>query len=244
MSSEQGLPQLNLFVIEHEPDASVGRLAPHLAAHQVTMVRPAGGDALPPTAGIDGVIVLGGSMGAYEVDEHPWLVDEKAWIAQVASDDVPMLGICLGAQLLADATGGRAFRSERRVEAGVYRLHPTEAGRRDAVMPHAGDAVFAVHGDTFELPPDATLLASSDDYIQAFRVGSALGVQFHPETDANTAIAWAQSLVAPVLEQADVTLEHFTDELRESEADLDASSHRFFDAWIDTLGSTPENAPD
>ena len=163
---------MNLFVIEHEPDASVGRLAPHLAAHQVTMVRPAGGDALPPTAGIDGVIVLGGSMGAYEVDGHPWLVDEKAWIAQVASDDVPMLGICLGAQLLADATGGRAFRSERRVEAGVYRLHPTEAGRRDAVMPHAGDAVFAVHGDTFELPPDATLLASSDDYIQAFRVGS------------------------------------------------------------------------
>ncbi len=162
----------------------------------------------------------------------------------MASDDVPMLGICLGAQLLADATGGRAFRSERRVEAGVYRLHPTEAGRRDAVMPHAGDAVFAVHGDTFELPPDATLLASSDDYIQAFRIRSALGVQFHPETDANTAIAWAQSLVAPVLEQADVTLEHFTDELRESEADLDASSHRFFDAWIDTLGSTPENAPD
>ena len=96
---------MNLFVIEHEPDASVGRLAPHLAAHQVTMVRPAGGDALPPTAGIDGVIVLGGSMGAYEVDEHPWLVDEKAWIAQVVRDDVPMLGICLGAQLLADATG-------------------------------------------------------------------------------------------------------------------------------------------
>ena len=62
---------MNLFVIEHEPDASVGRLAPHLAAHQVTMVRPAGGDALPPTAGIDGVIVLGGSMGAYEVDGHP-----------------------------------------------------------------------------------------------------------------------------------------------------------------------------
>ena len=235
---------MNLVVVEHEPDASVGRLAPHLAAHRVTTVRPAAGDAFPPNAGVDGVIVLGGSMGAYEHDEHPWLSDELAWIARVVADDVPLLGICLGAQLLADATGGRAFRAEGRVEAGVYQLHPTEAGRRDPVMPHAGDKVFAVHGDTFELPPGATLLARSDGYVQAFSIGSALGVQFHPETDADTAIAWAQSLVAPVLGRAGVTLENFTDGLRAAEADLDASSHRFFAAWLDTLGSTPLNAPD
>jgi predicted DsbA family dithiol-disulfide isomerase len=57
-------------------------------------------------------------------------------------------------------------------------------------------------------------------------------------------VTWRRRMGPAVLERADVTLEHFTDELRESEADLDASSHRFFDAWIDTLGSTPENAPD
>ena len=233
----------NLVVVEHEADASVGRLASHLAAHRVTIVRPASGDGFPPTAGADGVIVLGGSMGAYEDDEYPWLVDEKAWIAQLVADGVPMLGICLGAQLLADATGGRAFRSERRVEAGVYRLHPTEAGRQDAVMPHAGDTVFAVHGDTFELPPGATLLARSDNYIQAFRIGAALGVQFHPETDADTAIAWAQSLVAPVLDRAGVTLERFTEELRAADAGLAASSHRFFDAWLNTLGRDRVGAP-
>ncbi len=235
---------MNLIVIEHEADASVGRLAPHLADDRVTTVRPSAGDGFPPTAGADGVIVLGGSMGAYEDTKYPWLVEEKAWIAQVVADGVPMLGICLGAQLLAAANGGRAFRSERQVEAGVYRLHLSDAGRRDPVMPHAGEAVFAVHGDTFELPQGATLLASSDGYMQAFRIGPALGVQFHPETDADCAIGWARSLVAPVLDRAGVTLELFTDELRAADADLDASAHRFFDAWLDTLGNRPHSAPD
>ena len=233
---------MNLVVVEHEADASVGRLAPHLATHSVTIVRPSAGDGFPPATGVDGVIVLGGSMGAYEEDDHPWLVAEKGWIADLVADEVPLLGICLGAQLLADAVGGRAFRAEGQVEAGVYPLHLTPAGRSDPVMPHAGERVFAVHGDTFELPPDATLLARTDDYVHAFRVGSALGVQFHPETDADTAIGWARSLVAPVLRRAGTTLGHFTAQLRSAEADLDTDAHRFFDAWLDTLGSGPSAA--
>lgn len=234
---------MNLVIVEHEADASVGRLAPHLADHRVTMVRPSAGDDFPATTGVDGVIVLGGSMGAYEEDTHPWLAAEKDWIAGLVADEVPVLGICLGAQLLADAVGGRAFRAERRVEAGVYALHLTEAGRSDPVMPRAGDRVFAVHGDTFELPPGATLLARTDDYVHAFRIGSALGVQFHPETDADTAIAWAHSLVASVLHRAGTTVERFTAQLRTAEVDLDADAHRFFDAWLDTLGSGPSTAP-
>lgn len=234
---------MHLIVVEHEAEASVGRLAPHLAEHRVTIVRPADGDEFSSPDGavdddrVDGVIVLGGSMGAYEEAAHPWLVDEKRWIAELVSNDVPFLGICLGSQLLADATGGRAHRAERQLESGVLELHLTEAGLDDPVVPEAGPRVFAVHGDTFELPPDATLLARTDDYQQAFRVGSALGVQFHPETTAEVAVGWAGSLIAPVIERAEVSLDDFTAQLHEAEDDLAAAANRFFSAWLDEVAA-------
>ena len=235
---------MHLIVVEHEAAASVGRLAPHLVEHRVTTVRPANGDPFPVVADrddaggeadnqVDGVIVLGGSMGAYEEFAHPWLIDEKCWIAQVVSAQVPLLGICLGSQLLADATGGRAYRAEGRLEAGVLNLHLTDAGQVDPVVAKAGPRVFAVHGDTFELPPDATLMARTDDYQQAFRIGSALGVQFHPETDAGTAIDWAQSLVGPVLDRAGVTQSEFATQLRDAEDELASAAHNLFAAWLD-----------
>lgn len=231
---------MHLLVVEHEAAASLGRLAPRLAEHRVTMVRPAAGDGFPTVdpgvgdagAAVDGVVVLGGSMGAYDERDHPWLSDEKRWIAELVHDDVPLLGICLGSQLLADATGGRAHRAEGRLEAGVLDLHLTDAGRVDPVMAEAGSRVFAVHGDTFEPPPGSTLLAHTDRYRQAFRIGSALGVQFHPETTAEVAIGWAESLIAGVVERAGVTLDEFARQLRAAEDELATAADRFFGAWL------------
>ncbi|MEZ5382384.1 MAG: type 1 glutamine amidotransferase [Microthrixaceae bacterium] len=229
--------QLRLVVIEHETDAGLGRMAPHLVGHRVTTVRPTTGEDMPSLRGIDGVIILGGSMGAYEERAHPWMSDEKAWAAAAVGADVPVLGICLGSQLLADALGGRAYRSERTLEAGVLPLHLTEAGAADPVLSQAGDRVFAMHGDTFDLPPGATLLAHTDDYLASFRVGSALAVQFHPETPADGAIGWATGGEQHLLEGARVDQAQFARQLRAEDSYLAERADALFAAWLDGLAS-------
>lgn len=131
-------------------------------------------------ADADVAVVLGGDMGVYETARHPWIADEVAWLRSRLAADRATLGICLGAQLMAEALGG----------AGSVRRGPvTDVGFR-LVTPHgaspvqnfAGVRVAEWHSDTFDLPEGATLLASSDAYpVEAFSIGWSLAVQFHPE---------------------------------------------------------------
>jgi GMP synthase (glutamine-hydrolysing) len=146
---------------------------------------------------ICGLIVMGGPMGAYETDEYPFLVQECALISEMVKRDHPVLGVCLGAQLLAKSLGARVFPGPAS-EIGFGSVSLAPAASADPVFAASGTAipVFHWHGDTFELPIGATLLASSPMYAhQAFRFGRCVyALQFHIEADLETWSTWEPHL--------------------------------------------------
>lgn len=188
------------------------------------------GDPVPAGLIYDRVVVLGGAMGAYDSDRFWWLADEKKWLARLVAQGVPVLGICLGAQLLADALGGKAYKAELS-EAAVLRLQLTEEGRRNPVVSLAQPWVFSLHQDTFELPEGAELLAHSDRFPQAFSYGSALALQFHPDADLEQALSWGKEDWS-ILGAAGVGFDDYSTQLETADADLDRSSREIFRAWL------------
>jgi len=136
------------------------------------------------------LLVMGGPQSAN--DELPYIHNELALLRHAIAIDLPILGICLGAQLLAKAAGGEIGRSPVR-ELGWYALSPTAAAASDPLFRHLPELpIFQWHGETFSLPPEATLLATNPLVPQqAFRVGrAAYGLQFHPEVDAALIELW------------------------------------------------------
>ena len=163
-----------VLVVQNMSDSSLGWLgeAFRAAGVEMTRVRANEGAALPGVDEVVAIVVLGGMQGAYEADRYPYLDAEMRLIREAASADVPTLGICLGAQLIAAALGGRAFPSEA-VEVGWPDVILTDAGSHDPLTREVTGAVLVWHHDTFELPPDAELLASSR-YPLAFRAGRSV----------------------------------------------------------------------
>lgn len=134
----------------------------------------------------DALLVLGGRMNAYSDQVAPWLPDVRSLIKRCIDADVPVLGICLGLQLMAVATGGAVEVGARPgPEYGVTALAWTDAGRADALgarLAASTAVVFEDHADAVtSLPEGAAVLARSARYPQVVRIGSAIGVQFHPE---------------------------------------------------------------
>jgi len=153
---------------------------------------------LPATLdGYQGLVVLGGAMSALDDADHPWLADVRALLAHAVARRVPTLGVCLGGQLLAAATGGQLRRAPHGPEVGVLLVAKRDAAAADplfADLPWTPD-VLQFHVDEIALlPPGAELLASSPKYPnQAFRVGeNAYGVQFHIETTPEVVASWAR----------------------------------------------------
>jgi GMP synthase (glutamine-hydrolysing) len=149
------------------------------------------GAPLPATAaGLGGLVVLGGPMGVYEADRYPFLEAERRLVRAAADAGRPVLGICLGAQLLARAFSADVYPGRNGKEIGWEPVELTAAGRDDPVLGALAGAgpVFHLHGDTFDLPPGAVHLARSGRYAhQAFRIGPrAYGLQFHLEFTAAT----------------------------------------------------------
>jgi GMP synthase (glutamine-hydrolysing) len=140
-----------------------------------------------------GLVVLGGPMNVDEIDGYPFLADEVHWIQRALADRLPILGICLGAQLLAKSLGARVYPNPLK-EIGWYPIDFTDDAADDALFAGfaASPDVFQWHGDTFDLPPGATLLATSAVCRQqAFRFGdSAYGLQFHIEVTAPIIAQW------------------------------------------------------
>lgn len=139
------------------------------------------------------VIVLGGPIGVNDVDQYPWLETELDWLRQRLVAERPTLGICLGAQLMAAALGARVYPGSA-PEIGWAPLRLSVAGRQSALAPldASHTSMFHWHGDTFDLPDGATLLASTDTCLnQAFSWGHhALALQCHPEIDSARFEAW------------------------------------------------------
>ncbi|MFC4408296.1 type 1 glutamine amidotransferase [Haloarchaeobius iranensis] len=145
---------------------------------------------LPPTVAspewrYDGVVVSGSQTAVYE--DRDWIHEATAWVRRVHAADVPILGICWGHQFIAQALGGRV------VDMGEYELGYREASRvgEDPLFDGipAQFVSFETHSDRVaELPQGATVLARNDNGVQAYRVGSSYGLQFHPEYDRQTAV--------------------------------------------------------
>jgi GMP synthase (glutamine-hydrolysing) len=184
-----------LLVVQHEPSCPPGLLAPAAAAAGVELqVVEAPGQPVPAALdGADGLVVLGGAMDADETDAYPHLATTMDLVRDAAARSAPTLGICLGAQLAAAALGGRAYPGPAGEELGWTKLQLTGAGRADPVTGALREPaeLFEWHHDVVDPPPGATLLATGGLYpAQAFRLGSVVAVQFHPEVDEPLLAGW------------------------------------------------------
>jgi len=148
-------------------------------------------DLSTPILAADLAVVLGGPIGVYEADRYPFLTAELGALEKRLAAGLPTLGICLGAQLMAAALGARIYPGGSK-ELGWGELRLTEAGRASTLAHLDGRPVLHWHGDTFDLPAGARLLASTDLYEnQAFSLGKhALALQFHAEADGLRIEQW------------------------------------------------------
>lgn len=178
---------LTAHVIEHLPHEGLGAFRPVLEAAgyavPVNATPIEGVDRAAATAA-DLLIVMGGPCGVYEAETYPYLADEIAVLAERVAADRPTLGVCLGAQLMAAAMGARVYKGPG-PEIGWHAVTLTEAGHASPLAALDSVPILHWHGDSFDLPEGATLLASTPAYAhQAFSAGPRiLALQCHPEAD-------------------------------------------------------------
>ena len=229
------------LVIEHEDRIHLGNFEPVLREHgyDIRIVNPSEVDvsALDARAA-DIVIVLGGEMGAYETQEHPYLVDEMEFIRKRVDAQKPIFGVCLGAQLMAGALGGRNSKGDK-PDLGYQDIQLTEAGLASPVRHVKGVGMLEWHGDHFTLPDGATLLGSSSAYPnEAFAIGDfALAVQFHPEVTAAMHEDWtvrSDELFA----ENDVDVDEWRALGRKHNPPMQVASRAMLSEWLDDVQKT------
>lgn len=222
-------------MIQHEPGEGPGTLANVLRERgaDLRIVHPYRGERVPRSLGAcAGLVVLGGGMGAYDVERYPHLRDEIAVIEGALRGGRPMLGICLGSQLLAAALGAKVQPMGRR-EIGWREVELSSAARTDPLWARAPErfTAFHWHGDSFDLPAGAVRVASSRECEnQAFRHGLAFGMQFHPEVDEGILHIMAES-GREELEAAGVGIDAVLAPMREHLAGWQAVARDAFEAW-------------
>lgn len=177
----------HVLVLQHAAAEGPAAIGDALRRRGIGMrtVRIDEGAAVPASAdGAEGLVVMGGPMGVYEADRFPHLAGELALIEAALDAELPILGVCLGSQLLAAALGARVAASGRK-EIGWHEVRLTEDARKDGLWRGLDErfTAFHWHGDIFDLPKGATSLASSESTAQqAFRAGqNAYGLLFHLE---------------------------------------------------------------
>ncbi|MFN2488672.1 MAG: type 1 glutamine amidotransferase [Actinomycetota bacterium] len=183
-----------LLAVRHQASAHLGVTADALRAEGVAYryLDAWCADEWPDPRAFSGLVVLGGEMNTDQYGDYPWLEQVRHLVEEAVDADMPVLGICLGAQTLARALGAQV-RPATVKEVGFRDIAPTPAARADPVVASFahGIKVFQWHEDAIELPDDATLLFSSTDIAnQAFRAGKAYGVQFHFEVDEGVIADW------------------------------------------------------
>ncbi len=234
---------LRVLVIQNDATVPPGLVGEWLRGEGlvVDVVAAYAGERVPVAvpAEVDGVVALGGEMGALADHEASWLPAERDLLRDAVAREVPVLGLCLGGQLLAAATGGRVGTAVA-AEAGVYSMQAAAALASDDVFSGlVGQPMRAAqwHVDAVEtLPPDATLLMTNDACpIQAFRVGGfAWGVQFHPEVDAAIVEGWVGDDGA--LRAAGVTADDAVDQVRQAYDELVATWQPVIARWAHVVG--------
>lgn len=188
----------------------------------------------------DLAIVCGGSMGVYQADIFPYLKNEIKYIEARLKHDLPLVGICLGSQLMAKALGADVYPGKQGQEIGWYPLTLSEEGKNSPVRHLAGDKTPMLHwhGDTYDFPEGATLLASSDKYrIQAYEYGgNAIGLQCHPEVTAESLECWLASGGFSAIEKhSGMNVNEFRAVTQENARTLQAQSALFLNEWLDKV---------
>ena len=176
--------------LQHVEFEGLGSIAPWLeaAGYEITNTRLFESAKFPDLKKIDLLLVMGGPMSVNDEDKFPWLVSEKQFIREAINSGKPVLGICLGAQLIASAMGALVYRNSAK-EIGWFPICGISSNDSSIYNFPSSMKVFHWHGETFDLPTGATLLAKSDGCEnQAFQIGkSVIGLQFHMETTQEAA---------------------------------------------------------
>lgn len=211
------------------------------AGAELDVVLPAEQD-LPSLDEYDALVVLGGEMGAYDDIDFPWLAELRTMLSGAVAKQLPVLAICLGAQLLAAATGGQVRPIRKGPEVGTLLVAKRDVAAEDPLLgplPLTPDVV-QFHNDEFSLPPSAQLLASSPKCDnQAFRLGEcAYGLQFHIETTPEVVLEWARASpdMAEVARPGQLDAEH----LAEFHADLAETWQPVAERFVRIVGTPPE----
>jgi GMP synthase (glutamine-hydrolysing) len=234
-----------ILVCQHVAFEILGTLNPLFKSHGFRIKYVNFGrhpDAQPNLDGYDGLVILGGPMSADAVEQYPHLLTEMRLIENAIGRRMPILGICLGAQLVAQALGAEVHRNPEK-EIGWYDLSLSEVGRSDPLFSHfrERERIFQWHGDTFDIPEGALHLASSPTCTnQAFRYQDHVyALQFHLEVDEHLIERW---LTVPVHRAEIASLNGKVDpdairrETRERIARLKQLSDRTFREFIQHFG--------
>jgi GMP synthase-like glutamine amidotransferase len=207
----------------------------HLAARRIDcqVVHAYRGHPLPSSEAFDALFVGGTPVSAYAAHEHPFLQVEIAYLGRALSAGKPCLGICCGAQILAQILGARVERCEHK-EIGGYQVRLTPAGRQDPLLDGFPPrfSVFHWHGDTFGVPDGAELLVEGAlCRNQLFRRGNVVGVQFHLEVTCQEAATWADAY-AGELAEVGKSKEQVIAECREQQPEMEVLATRLLDNFF------------
>ncbi|HOJ44337.1 MAG TPA: type 1 glutamine amidotransferase [Syntrophorhabdaceae bacterium] len=191
---------MDVLIIKNAPNEGPGNLIPFfsISGLEYKIIEAYASNTITIPVDCRFIVVLGGPMGVYEMDRYPFLKAIASVIETSLTRNIKILGICLGAQLLAHVLGSRVYPGATQ-EIGWSDIAFTEIGAKDICFKNFNDKtgkcrVFQWHGDTFDLPKDAFLLASSYDFPQqAFRYMESYGLQFHPEVTPSLIKDWCKN---------------------------------------------------
>ena len=226
---------MRIHYFQHAPFETPDRILDWAKArgHALSATRFFAGESLPDLRQVDMLVIMGGPMSVNDEAHYPWLAGEKSFIRSAVESGKSVLGICLGAQLLASALGARVYANPQK-EIGWFPVKLTKSGVKSRVFAGfpAEFTTFQWHGDTFDLPQGAQLLASSDVCRnQAFQYGEhAFGMQFHLEVSPQGVQGFIdhcgdELVSAPTIQSAEQLLQY---------DEFEASRQRLFD-FLDKL---------
>lgn len=236
-----------LLICQHVPFELLGTLNPLLkkAGFRLKYVNFGRDPFLKPNLdGYSGVVLLGGPMNVDQEDQYPHLATEVTLIQEAIKRDLPVLGICLGAQLVAKALGAKVSQNPMK-EIGWYDVKVTDEGLKDPVFAHfkKSEKIFQWHGDTFDIPEAAVRLASTDTCPnQAFRYkNNVYGFQFHMEVDQKLIKRWLRQPaykkeVQELEAKGQTNIKKILIETQAYVDELEALSKQSFSKYIDLFG--------
>jgi GMP synthase (glutamine-hydrolysing) len=230
-----------IYVLQHHSVENLGTIADALEGNALAWqyVRVADGQPVPANMkGAGGLIVMGGPMSVSQTDRYPWLRDEMRLIEDAMKLNLPVLGVCLGAQILAAALGAKVDRNPNGKEIGWHPIRLGDSAKDDRLMRDLPATVtpFHWHGDIFDLPPGAVSLASSDKTpCQAFRMGDkAYGFQFHFEVTPDGVAAMADAF-AKELVRENIPADRMIAQASEFLPPLETISNKVFSRWASPI---------